>query len=370
MIAGFLVIGALLWFLRGALESPAPPPPAVARDGAVATSPVPPTSAPVPQPRTFAAPPVARPDLGGHDTVDPCTAASDPVIPTGYDTLTVRDITVAWSPDKVVTPGPRDIAPSPTAIAYLVDGLLEEAAAFTATSRRDPLTVVVYPSNGELATQVHAPAWADGAYDGGAVHVPVRPTGELGVSIATLRHELMHAQLHAAVGCMPAWFNEGIAMYFAGSPPVREWMKMLRSPEVFELGALQGSTFAAMTADRAGRAYAASLAMIVFLVEQSGEDGIRAAVRTLQAARERDRLALWDRLFPGVDHRAVLHALAHKIFGVGLGNELDALLRAAVCCYGLNAVRELGCRTAPLGPGRSVWLDQSGSRVAICNATW
>lgn len=373
MIAGFLVVGALLWFLRGALEPTEPrPAPATPQAVAAATSPAPAMRAPVAQPRIAAVSPAAKPDLGGHDTLDPCTAVAQPFVPTGFETLTVRDITVAWSPDKIVNPGPGDIALSPTAIAHLVDGLLEEAAALTGTSRRDQLTVAIYPTSNDFTAQTHAPAWAEGAYDG-AVHVAVKPNAELGVSIATLRHEVMHAQLHAGVGCMPAWFNEGAATYFAGSPPAREWIKMLRSPEAYELRSLQGATFAAMTADRATRAYAVSLAMIMFLVEQTGDDGLKTAVRALQAAeRESSRagLDLWDRMFPRVDHVTVLNALARKVFGVALGGELDAMLRAAVCCYGLHAVREFGCRSAPLNPGRSVWVDPSGSRLAVCRAAW
>src|SRR5258706_549503 len=81
---------------------------------------------------------------------------------------------------------------------------------------------------GAFPGRTGAPPWAGGAYDG-AVRVPAAPRNELGVSIATLRHEVMHAQLHAAVGCLPVWFNEGTAMYFAGAVPALEWLKLLRT---------------------------------------------------------------------------------------------------------------------------------------------
>jgi len=37
---------------------------------------------------------------------------------------------------------------------------------------------------------------------------------------------------------MPSWFNEGLAMYFAGTPPARQWVRMLRSPDAFDLASL------------------------------------------------------------------------------------------------------------------------------------
>jgi hypothetical protein len=219
----------------------------------------------------------------------------------------------------------------------------------------------------------HAPAWADGLYDGGAIRLPIQSNTELGVLISTLRHELMHAQLHTAAGCMPAWFNEGLAMYFAGTPPARQWVRMLRTPDAYDLAALQVPALEDMPKDRAERAYAESLAMILFLVERAGEPGLKLAVQTLRAAsRESPRAALdlWDRLAPGTGHRAVLDVLAHKLFGVTLGSELDALWKGAICCSGLRAVTELGCRGAPLRPDKTAWLDPASTPRVACYTTW
>jgi hypothetical protein len=233
--------------------------------------------------------------------------------------------------------------------------------------------VIVDPSKDSFLARTGAPPWSDGIYDGGAVRLVARPSAELGVQIATLRHELMHAQLHTAAGCMPSWFNEGMAMYFAGTAPIRPWLKMLRSPDAFDLTALQIPSLAAMPNDRAERAYAESLAMIVFLVERAGEPGLAAAVRTLRAAsREAPRagLDLWERMYPGAGHHEVLDTLAHKLFGVALGSELEAIFRGAICCHGLRSVNELGCRGAPLRPDKTSWLDQTSSPRATCSATW
>lgn len=377
MIVGLLVVCGLVAWLRGAIEPTRAPGSAARAPGApkTATTPVTTsTSTTTSQPAIPELPPPPEtPELHGHDTVDPCTAGWEAAIPAGYETAVADGITVAWLPGQVVNPGPYDVAVKPTAVAYLVNGLLEEAAALSGTQRRDRLVVILYPSRDSFTAMTHSPAWADGLYDGGAVRLAVQSSADLGVSISTLRHEVMHAQLHTAVGCMPSWFNEGLAMYFAGTPPARQWVRMLRSPDAFDLRSLEAPALDAMPGDRAERAYAESLAMIVFLVEHSGERGLQAAVGTLRAsARESPHagLDLWDRLYPGMGHRDVLDALAHKIFGVPLGSELDSLWKGALCCHGLRAVSELGCRGAPLRPDKTAWLDQASSPRAACYTTW
>src|SRR5262249_19146926 len=151
-----------------------------------------------------------------------------------------------------------------------------------------------------------------------------------------------HAQLHAAVGCMPSWFNEGLAMYFGGPPPLREWLAMLRNPEAFDLKTLQAPAIDDTVAERANRLYAQSLAMVVYVVEHSPLTGVKDAVQVVASAHT----DLWDRLAPRVDSRVVLEALAQKLFGLPLGNELDAVVKGSVCCYGLKTVSDVGCRSA------------------------
>ena len=378
MIVGLLVVCVLVGWLRSATE-PARSPGSTADDpeklksatrtATTATQPPMPATPAIPE----LPPPPEAPELHDHDTVDPCTAGWEATAPAGFETVAADGITVAWLPGQIVNPGPYDVAVKPTAVAYLVNGLLEEAAALSGTQRRDRLVVIIYPSRDSLMAMTHAPAWADGLYDGGAVRLAAQPSGDLGVSISTLRHEVMHAQLHAAVGCMPSWFNEGLAMYFAGTPPARQWVRMLRSPDAFDLTSLEAPALDAMPGDRAERAYAESLAMIVFLVEHSGEGGLQTAVQTLRAtARPSPHagLDLWQRLYPSTGHREVLDALAHKIFGVPLGSELDGLWKGAICCHGLRAVSELGCRGAPLRPDKTAWLDQTSSPRAACYTTW
>jgi hypothetical protein len=245
--------------------------------------------------------------------------------------------------------------------------VLEEAAALTGTVRRESLTVVVYPA-ADFVALTGAPTWASGAYDG-AVRIPAAPRSELGISVTALRHEVMHAQLHTGAGCIPAWFNEGSAMYFAGEVPVLEWLGWLRARDGVGLAGLHGPGFTEMTADRAGRAYAISLAMVLFAIAQAHGEGIQPAVRAAVAARQgspRASLELWDRLFPGADDRAVQDLLAGQLFGVATGSALDDKLHGGVCCYGLRSPGETACRSVPARAGGRLWSDRSGPRAAQC----
>ena len=369
VILGFVGVCVCLWLLRAATdpEPPAAPAPAGAATAVRAAPAVsPPVSAPLPVSPELPPPP-EPPELGGQDTIDPCTGGFDPAIPPGFEAVTADGITVASAPPAPAE-GPYDVALQPTAVAYLVNGLLAEAAALTATPRRDRLTVVVYPSGLALRAATRAPAWSDGVYDGGAVRVAARPNAELGIEIAGLRHELMHAQLHAAIGCMPSWLNEGLAMHFAGPAPVRAWIRMLRGPDGFELGQLEVPSFVSLPGERAERAYAESLAMIEFIVDRAGDAGLRAAVHT--GPGPRGGRGLWDRLYPGTGHRALLDALARRVFGVAPGGELDAILRGPVCCHGLRSATELRCRAGTPRTDRTRWTDLSSAPRATCDASW
>ena len=174
--------------------------------------------------------------------------------------------------------------------------------------------------------------------------IPVPLYHCFGMVMSSLRHEVMHAQLHATVGCMPAWFDEGLAMYFSGAPRTREWIKMLRAPEALEMRWLEQSTLEDVDPDRVSWVYAQSLAMLLYVIDRAGEVGLRDAVQTVHFAGA-DARKLWEKLYPGTGDRQVLDALARKMFGVPQGPELDTMLQGTICCYGLKSVSTFGCRS-------------------------
>ena len=298
-------------------------------------------------------------DARVRHVADPCIAVGDPVIPAGHDTLTEAGVTIAWAPR---TSGPDEAPWRPVAVAHLVAGLLEEAARLTATTRRAELTVILDPSKEDFHLRTKAPSWATGLYDGAAVHVPLGSGGDLAVNVATLRHEVMHAQLHVAVGCGPFWLHEGLATYFGGAPPIRELFAMLRTGEVYPHAALGDSSVLEQTDDQAGKAYAMSLAMVLHIVDGARDRGVADLVRVASDDTRRDDAGLWARVMPGADERVVVEALARRIFGLARGSELEAALAGPLCCRGLRNVDELQCQ-----PGTNATKPKT---QWLCRASW
>lgn len=341
----------------GAQEDNDPPP---------ANDPPEPGTAETPPPALSGAPSAPPPPqpkgrISFSHAADPCSPVPTPDLPSDYPRVTVLGVTVAWPPGDAPLP-------EPTGFAYMVVGILEEAALLTGTPRRADTTVLVYGTNEQFHALSHAPSWADGLYSG-AVHLPASAARDLGVKLATLRHELMHAQLHSAVGCMPLWFNEGLAMRFGGRPPRQEWMKMLRRHRAIDFGALEVSTIDDMGKPEVDLVYAQSLAMVLSVEERSPEDAIEEAVSDLAVRRPQreDALRLWRRVRPGFTTGDLLSSLASRIFGMPAGRALDSLFQEqAVCCSGTARIATLRCHGGTIRPGESTWVEEGHRPPAVC----
>jgi len=393
LLAAALALAGALWLWRAASsgapgesgqEGPASarPAPAAASDSPASGRPRPPSGAeprwqgPGAEPAAPTIAPVRAPPLipaEPQHLMDPCTELATVPPPVGFESLTAQGVTVAWSPGAPAL-GASDAALRPLSLAHLVAGALEEAAQLTGTERRAELTVVIYPTVDAFRTGAKAPTWAAGLYDG-AVRLPPEPRAELGVALSTLRHEVMHAQLHAAVGCMPVWLNEGAAMYFAGPPPAREWLELLRARPPLELAFLEAPALDEHAASRVDRIYAQSLAMVLFDLDRAGGALGPTLGPTLISLADANRaspqagLALWSRLHPGTDHGPVLDALARRIFGPAAA-DLGAALDGPLCCHGLSRATELACRPTAARPNRAIWTDEVSSPRASCRARW
>jgi hypothetical protein len=277
------------------------------------------------------------------DAGDPCEPLVEPIIPAAYERVTSANVTVAWPAEVKVS--------EPTSLGYTIAGLLEEAAIATGTEPREQLTVFLHGSRDDLHLATGTPEWATGVYDG-AVHLVAEPSVDFGVRVATMRHEVMHAQLHAGVGCMPAWFNEGTAQYFSGRPPVDSWMTLLKQREPFDFDALSAPTIVEVPKEDASKLYAQSLAMVLFELDGSN-GGLQEVVQSLHdidASDPRRRArTLWKIRNPGVGPADVRASLAKRIFGVSSERDLDGLFDGRVCCTGDRRINELSCRSAPPG---------------------
>ena len=232
---------------------------------------------------------------------------------------------------------------------------------------RSQLTVIVYPDIDLFRSRSKAPAWAGGLYDGG-VHAPADPTSDLGVALATLRHEIMHrARLHYAVGCMPVWFNEGVASLFAGETPVHTWLVALREHDWFNTRSLSVSSVDEVKTEKTAMLYAQCLAMVVTALDQMT---LRDLVVVLRYGDPPRRLELWERQFGNLDAHALLDALGRRLFGLPVGPDLDALLAAPVCCAEIVDPRAIKCHAAPPHDGRALWLDRTSTPIAACSPRW
>jgi hypothetical protein len=263
----------------------------------------------------------------------------EPAIPASYESVYASGTTVAWPPEVEIA--------EPTSLAYLVAGLVDEAARLTGTEPRDELTVLLYAARGDLHIATDTPEWTTGVYDG-AVHVVAAPRTDLGVRLVTLRHEVMHAQLHAGVGCMPVWFNEGVAQYFAGRPPVNTWIEFLKARETFDFDALSVPTIVEAKKEDAPKLYATSLAMLLFDLEQR-RGGIPRIIEALHAGSDDDPRGrarmLWRKQNPATSSTDVRDSLARRLFGVAGERDLENALGGQVCCTGERRLSDLACRT-------------------------
>jgi hypothetical protein len=158
-----------------------------------------------------------------------------------------------------------------------VDRGLDEAARFTGSPRRGPLTVVVYPGRSELLAVSCARSWTAALFDG-TLRV-VAPPDSGTVDWTVLRHETLHAQLSPMAPRAPKWFHEGVAQSFAQeSGRERKWRLMVRNHVWVPFASLD-SSFQAFDSDSdADLVYAQSYAMVELMRECGGDGALDTAL--------------------------------------------------------------------------------------------
>lgn len=286
------------------------------------------------------APPLAERDAV-LDTSDPCDPLVEVEVPPAFERVTASGVTVAWPTEVTLA--------EPTALAHAVAGLVHEAARLTATPKRQRLVVMIHSSRDDLHLATGTPEWASGVYDG-AVHVVADARSDFGVRMPTLRHEVMHAQLHAGVGCMPAWLNEGVAQYFSGRPPGDGLIAILKARAALDFEALSAPSIVETQTADAARLYAESLAMVLYMIDHGGDEKLADVMQDLHETDAEDPRrraeALWKTLYPSTSGADVRTSLARRIFGVARESELDAIFAGEVCCTGDRRLAEYRCHAA------------------------
>jgi hypothetical protein len=296
---------------------------------------------------------------------DPCEPIQQPKLGPEYESVTAEEVTVAWPPTVSVE--------EPTLLAHVVAGLLDEAALLTDTDRRPRLTVLVHATAEDLRDATGAPSWTRAFYDG-AVHVVSTPSREFGVRFESLRHEVMHAQIHSGVGCAPAWLHEGAAMYFSHRAPEVDWKRIVRDGATLPFEVLSAPSVVGSAAERSKEdvdvAYGESLAMLLYAMEQGRS--LDVLVQPLRDARPELARAkasgLWRATEPNLTPRDLRAWLARRIFGASSVSGLDDAIRAsAVCCTGYGRAATFACRVVAPRPAEPQWFNDAGD---LCSTGW
>ena len=136
----------------------------------------------------------------------------------------------------------------------------------------DPIGVILY-TNQDFVDITRAPAWA-GALNDGRIRVPVQGLTSVTPHLsATLKHELSHSFIHQKTrGRAPVWLHEGVAQYFEGKRSGESAHLLVQAHEQKVAIPLQmmERAFTDMPSDVAAYAYAWSLGVVEYIVQNGG----------------------------------------------------------------------------------------------------
>ncbi|HEY4223263.1 MAG TPA: hypothetical protein VGO62_18020, partial [Myxococcota bacterium] len=149
----------------------------------------------------------------------------------------------------------------------------------------EPITVVIYTGD-QYKQATDAPDWSAGIYDG---TIRVREGNIVAASGALeglLRHEYTHAVLATWKTPLPAWFNEGLAMYFEGTGDAAAQIcaRAKRDGTLTSFADLDKPSLIGMSDNDAARtAYAMSATVVRALVDRRGEYALQSLASRLKA---------------------------------------------------------------------------------------
>jgi len=151
-----------------------------------------------------------------------------------------------------------------------------------------PINVVLY-SEKQFHDITGAPEWASGGFDG-QIRIPVRGAAQnLAEFDRVLTHELTHAMLKSiASRNLPAWLNEGLAMYFEGHDAALSERRLAAARLFVPLAVLQTS-FSRLNTAQAVVAYEESAFATRALVDRIGPSGLGQLLQDLNAGQTMDQ---------------------------------------------------------------------------------
>ena len=140
----------------------------------------------------------------------------------------------------------------------------------------EPLTVILYTGK-DFSDVTHAPGWAGGMFGkaDGKIRLPVHGAeGQERALRRVIRHEYVHALVHALAPSAPMWLHEGLAQYLSGDQAVSV-------AQVIPLPMLANGFPA--DARAAYAAYMVSLQAVTDLVDERGMPPLRRLLAELGA---------------------------------------------------------------------------------------
>lgn len=203
-----------------------------------------------------------------------------------------------------------DVADADRVLA-IVDEALTDAARWTATARPSELLVIVHRDRDSMRRATCAPSWSGAMFDG-VLHTDRETLAHDTVARGTLRHESLHAQLHAERRTvLPYWLDEGLAQRFAGEEGPdhhRSWAMLVRGGMIIPFESVEGP-FVEIDDPRDARlAYHQSLAIVRYLEARHGAGAIPDAIA--RADRGVAPEALLGAIAPELDRARFLAFLA------------------------------------------------------------
>jgi tetratricopeptide (TPR) repeat protein len=151
-----------------------------------------------------------------------------------------------------------------------------------------PINVILY-SERQFHDITGAPEWSAGGFDG-QIRLPVRgATQNLAEFDRVLTHELTHAMLKSiASRNLPAWLNEGLAMYFEGRDTAMSERRLAAARLFVPLAVLQTS-FARLNSAQAVIAYEESAFATRALIDRIGPAGVGQLLQDLSGGQSIDQ---------------------------------------------------------------------------------
>jgi tetratricopeptide (TPR) repeat protein len=142
------------------------------------------------------------------------------------------------------------------------------------------IPVVLYTEE-QFRDITRSPSWAAGSYDG-TIRIPVRGALENPMELdRVLTHEFAHALVHSlGQRGIPTWLHEGVAAALETEDLSWATHRVREAGVLASLDSLQTS-FARLTGDEAGLAYATSALVVRRLMDEVGGPAIAALLREL-----------------------------------------------------------------------------------------